>query len=144
MTTNKEMGNKVCWLQRQIISQRFFSELSNRETLSFPGFYSVTIVCTEDSEKLSLAGDYLLSVSPEQLKLCKRETQNIAAIQWHLEDIPRFRLQRLCHLHDGEKIFIINVARYVCVKIGGWVQGRHISRFLWVKLQIALSKTDDG
>eukprot|EP00112_Aurelia_sp_Birch-Aquarium-sp1_P000082 Seg1005.10 transcript_id=Seg1005.10/GoldUCD/mRNA.D3Y31 product="Dynein regulatory complex subunit 4" protein_id=Seg1005.10/GoldUCD/D3Y31 len=76
------------------------------------GFYSVTIVCTEDSEKLSLAGDYLLSVSPEHLKLCKRETQNIVAIQWHLEDIPRFRLQRLCHLHDGEKIFIINVARF--------------------------------
>ena len=97
------------------IFQRTFDE----ETLSFPGFYSVTIVCTEDSEKLSLAGDYLLSVSPEQLKLCKRESQNIAAVQWHLEDIPRFRLQRLCHLHDGEKIFIINVARYVCVKVGG-------------------------
>ena len=75
------------------------------------GSFSVTIVCTEDSEKLSLVGDFLLSVSPEHLKLSKREDQREIRIQWHLEDIPRFRLQRLCHLHDGEKIFIINVAR---------------------------------
>ncbi|XP_065064492.1 uncharacterized protein LOC135690766 isoform X2 [Rhopilema esculentum] len=75
------------------------------------GLFSVTIVCTEDSESLSLAGDYFLSVSPEHLKLYKKDEVRNLRIQWHLEDIPRFRLQRLCHLHDGEKIFIINVAR---------------------------------
>eukprot|EP00794_Sanderia_malayensis_P019181 gene19181-21103_t len=75
------------------------------------GFYPVTIVCTDDSDRLSLAGDFLLSVSPEHLKLFKQSNQISPVMQWHLEDIPRFRLQRLCHLHDSEKIFIINVAR---------------------------------
>lgn len=82
-----------------------------KTSICFAGSFSVTIVCTEDSEKLSLVGDYLLSVSPEHLKLTKKDNVGELMIQWHLEDIPRFRLQRLCHLHDGEKIFIINVAR---------------------------------
>jgi len=81
------------------------------QSTSAEGSFFVTIVCTEDSEKLSIAGDFILSVSPEHLKLSKRENEREVKVQWHLEDIPRFRLQRLCHLHDGEKIFIINVAR---------------------------------
>ena len=32
-------------------------------------------------------------------------------IKWDLDDIPRFRLQKLNHLNDSEKIFIVNVAR---------------------------------
>lgn len=75
------------------------------------GFYSVTIVCTDDSERLALAGNYLLSITPEHIAIYKQENKRKAVMQWHLEDIPRFRLQRLGHLHDGEKIFIINVAR---------------------------------
>ena len=98
--------NVVFWLKKEshdFVKQTFL--------LPFLGLFSVTIVCTEDSESLSLAGDYFLSVSPEHLKLYKKDEVRNLRIQWHLEDIPRFRLQRLCHLHDGEKIFIINVAR---------------------------------
>lgn len=35
-----------------------------------------------------------------------------AVCKWDLDDIPRFRLQKLNQLNDSEKIFIVNLARY--------------------------------
>ena len=69
------------------------------------------MINTEDSQYLNLAGDYVLTVTDEQIRLYRSDSTQVA--QWDLDDIPRFRLQKLHQLNDSEKIFIVNLARWV-------------------------------
>ena len=84
-------------------------------TTTFIGCYPVTVIHTEDSDKLNLVGEYLMIVTMENLTLYRND-ENLhrstgTVIKWDLDDIPRFRLKKLNHLNDSEKIFIVNVAR---------------------------------
>ena len=79
------------------------------------GSFPVTVINTKDSEFLKIAGDCLLAVSLQHLSLYKLDLHmragTIPIAKWDLDDIPRFRLQKLNQLNDAEKIFIINLAR---------------------------------
>jgi len=79
------------------------------------GCFPVTVIHTEDSDKLSLVGDYMLIVTHEHLTLYRNDEhlrRSAGAVcKWDLDDIPRFRLQKLNQLNDSEKIFIVNLAR---------------------------------
>lgn len=93
----------------------------------------MTVINTKDSERLRLAGEYLLVVTTEHLSLLhdSQDTSMIRArpaVTWHLDDIPRFRLEKLNQLNDAEKIFIINLARYDTHVIT--YRGFHSSSFL--------------
>lgn len=90
----------------------------------------MTVINTGDSERMRLAGEYLLVVTNEHLSLHHAPidggftNRNRPAVTWHLDDIPRFRLQKLNHLNDAEKIFIINLARYALFLLLSWMYFR--------------------
>eukprot|EP00111_Clytia_hemisphaerica_P018671 TCONS_00055192-protein len=79
------------------------------------GSFPVTVINTKDSEFLKIAGDCLLVVNIQHLSLYKLDihmrASKLPIAKWDLDDIPRFRLQKLNQLNDAEKIFIINLAR---------------------------------
>lgn len=79
------------------------------------GSFPVTVINTKDSERLKIAGDCLLVVNLQHLSLYKLDLHmrpgKFPLVKWDLDDIPRFRLQKLNQLNDAEKIFIINLAR---------------------------------
>jgi len=85
------------------------------------GTYPVTVINTKDSERLKISGDCLLVVKLQDLSLYKLDLHMHAGkfpiAKWDLDDIPRFRLQKLNQLNDAEKIFIINLARYIQVEL---------------------------
>ena len=78
------------------------------------------MINTEDSQYLNLAGDYVLTVTDEQIRLYRSDSTQVA--QWDLDDIPRFRLQKLHQLNDSEKIFIVNLARWVLQDLKSLIQ----------------------
>ena len=80
--------------------------------LTWQGLYEVTVVHTEDSDSLGLSGDYLITVRQEFLCLHHIKTGN-RIMQWELEHLPRFRLQRLSHLQDMDKVLSIQAGKYV-------------------------------
>ncbi|XP_057291264.1 uncharacterized protein LOC130613919 [Hydractinia symbiolongicarpus] len=92
------------------------------------GSFQVTVIYTEDSESMNLAGEYLMVVTSEHLLLYRNsnvinrsdevgrngsdgKSRSTEVAKWDLDDIPRFRLQKLNRLNDAEKIFIVNLAR---------------------------------
>ena len=67
------------------------------------GLYEVNVIPTEDSDRLELAGSYLMTVRKEYLCLHSAKTGE-RVFQWELDHPPRFRLQRLSHLQDLDKV----------------------------------------
>ena len=113
-TDNKEENNMLEWVR--LIKKFVLPDPKPTPITQRPdGSYPVTVILTDDSERLGLVGDFLLSISPEHIMLFRTDDgvhENGHPVkQWELDDIPRFRLQKLNHLNDAEKIFIINVAR---------------------------------
>lgn len=74
------------------------------------GHYEVTVVHNEDSDRLGLSGDYLITVRQEYLCLHNIKSGE-RVTQWELEDLPRFRLQRLSHLQDVDKVLTIHAGK---------------------------------
>ena len=74
------------------------------------GLYEVNVIPTEDSDRLELAGNYLMTVRKEYLCLHSAKTGE-RVFQWELDHLPRFRLQRLSHLQDLDKVLTFQAAR---------------------------------
>ena len=70
----------------------------------------MTVIRSNDSERLHLAGVYLMTVRKQFLSLHDSKTGDRVQ-QWELDYLPRFRLQRLSHLQDRDKILIIKAGR---------------------------------
>ncbi|KAK3751290.1 hypothetical protein QZH41_012200, partial [Actinostola sp. cb2023] len=70
------------------------------------GLYEVSVIRTEDSERIGLTGDYLITVRKEYLCLHSTKT-GTNVMEWELEHLPRFRLQRLSQLQDIDKVLVI-------------------------------------
>ena len=69
------------------------------------GLYEVNVIPTEDSDRLELAGNYLKYLCLHSAKTGER------VFQWELDHLPRFRLQRLSHLQDLDKVLTFQAAR---------------------------------
>ena len=76
----------------------------------FTGPYEVNVNPTEDSERLERTGNYLMTVRKEYLCLHSAKTGE-RVLEWELEHLPRFRLQRLSHLQDLDKVLTFQAAR---------------------------------
>lgn len=73
------------------------------------GLYEVNVIRTEDSDRLQLEGNYLMTVRKEYLCLhCARTGKRV--LEWELDHLPRFRLQRLSHLQDLDKVLMFQAA----------------------------------
>ena len=78
--------------------------------LFYSGLYEVNVIRTEDSDRLQLEGNYLMTVRKEYLCLhCARTGKRV--LEWELDHLPRFRLQRLSHLQDLDKVLTFQAAR---------------------------------
>ena len=76
----------------------------------FKGLYEVNVIPTEDSDRLELTGNYLMTVRKEYLCLHSAKTGE-RVLEWELDHLPRFRLQRLSHLQDLDKVLTVQAAR---------------------------------
>ncbi|XP_068692655.1 docking protein 2-like [Montipora capricornis] len=73
------------------------------------GLYEVNVIPTDDSDRLELAGNYLMTVRKEYLCLhCARTGKRV--VEWELDHLPRFRLQRVSHLQDLDKVLTFQAA----------------------------------
>ncbi|XP_074616590.1 docking protein 2-like isoform X1 [Acropora palmata] len=100
------------------------------------GLYEVNVIRTEDSDRLQLEGNYLMTVRKEYLCLhCARTGKRV--LEWELDHLPRFRLQRLSHLQDLDKVLTFQAASRCKTREGHFQfltqQGREILEC--VKLQ---------
>ena len=86
------------------------SVIANYAIFFFTGLYEVNVIPTEDSERLELTGNYLMTVRKEYLCLHSAKTGE-RVLEWELEHLPRFRLQRLSHLQDLDKVLTFQAAR---------------------------------
>ncbi|XP_047133808.1 docking protein 1 isoform X1 [Hydra vulgaris] len=103
-------------IKKLVFPQPIITEQLNRPK----GSFFVTIIKTDGSERLGLAGDYTLSITQKSIQLY-HATPNLSenpVVVWDLDDIPRFRLQKLNQLYDTEKIFTVNLARTSIAKEG--------------------------
>ena len=76
----------------------------------FTGLYEVNVIPTEDSDRLELTGNYLMTVRKEYLCLHSAKTGE-RVLEWELDHLPRFRLQKLSHLQDIDKVLTFQAAR---------------------------------
>ncbi|KAK2554361.1 hypothetical protein P5673_024062 [Acropora cervicornis] len=102
----------------------------------FLRLYEVNVIRTEDSDRLQLEGNYLMTVRKEYLCLhCARTGKRV--LEWELDHLPRFRLQRLSHLQDLDKVLTFQAASRCKTREGHFQfltqQGREILEC--VKLQ---------
>lgn len=78
--------------------------------INISGLYEVSVIRTEDSERIGLSGDYLITVRKEYLCLhCTKSGSKV--MQWQLEHIPKFRLQRISQLQDKDKVLVIKAGK---------------------------------
>ena len=70
----------------------------------------MNVISTEDSDRLGLTGNYLITVRKENLCLHSVVTGE-RVLEWELDHLPRFRLQKLCHLQDLDKVLTFHAAR---------------------------------
>lgn len=84
--------------------------IGNPNFISFTGLYEVNVIPTEDSDRLELTGNYLMTVRKEYLCLHSAKTGE-RVLEWELDHLPRFRLQRLSHLQDIDKVLTFQAAR---------------------------------
>ena len=108
----KQCSNLVCGGLRQDMTE-YLRDLLTTHTHHFvlvTGLYEVNVIPTEDSDRLELAGNYLMTVRKEYLCLHSAKTGE-RVFQWELDHPPRFRLQRLSHLQDLDKVLTFQAAR---------------------------------
>ncbi|XP_032232689.2 docking protein 2 [Nematostella vectensis] len=74
------------------------------------GLYEVTIERTDDSERLNLVGEYLVTVRKNFLCLHNIKSGE-KVLEWELEFLPSFRLVRLSYLQDMDKLLVIKAAK---------------------------------
>ncbi|XP_027037386.1 docking protein 6-like [Pocillopora damicornis] len=74
------------------------------------GLHEVNVIPTEDSDRLELTGNYLMTVRKEYLCLHSAKTGE-RVLEWELDHLPRFRLQRLSHLQDLDKVLTFQAGR---------------------------------
>lgn len=97
--------NTLCdWILERLTNHKYPSVLVT-------GLYEVNVIPTEDSDRLELAGNYLMTVRKEYLCLHSAKTGE-RVFQWELDHLPRFRLQRLSHLQDLDKVLTFQAARW--------------------------------
>ena len=63
---------------------------------------------TDDSERLGLVGNYLMTIKDNNLSMHRCDSGELV-LEWEISCIPRFQLRRVSLLQDIDKIFLLNV-----------------------------------